>query len=62
MKRMKKMFFGRDYGSPSAKVPDDCPSALKELQSIATMALKNVAPGEPRSAFGPGTRPKTKIF
>jgi hypothetical protein len=44
MKRItvKKMFFGLAGGYPSGQVPDDWPRQLKELQSLATLALKSV--------------------
>jgi hypothetical protein len=43
----KKMFFGRAGGAPSAKAPDDCPPALKELQSLAPWRLSACAGSSP---------------
>jgi hypothetical protein len=44
---MKKMFFGGDDESPSAKVSDDLPAKLKTLQRSAELALKSVRGANP---------------
>ena len=44
---MKKMFFGGDDGSPSAKVSDDLPTKLKTLQRSAALVLRSVRKAKP---------------